>query len=177
MQMIMKRRMNVLGGTDVGLDSVNEDLATTSRSISPKQRDFSILKKVHDSMLLVDKENSICVLRWKGRIDLETASELLTLGAAATMLNGYKKMLIDRRSLIEFDNEARIWIDNWIKNKARTISLKDGKIAIINSEGVLAHIFNNVFNSTISMVFPHLKLRKFDNATRAIEWLTTEKSK
>lgn len=140
---------------------------------SEKSLNFSILKNINGSVLLTDNELGICILKWQGRVDIETASELLTLGVAAAKLDGHSKLLIDRRGLIEFDGEARKWIDQWIRKKARVISPKDGKVAIINSEGTLAHIFNNVFNSTISMVFPHLKLRKFDNGTKAIEWLAT----
>ncbi len=136
---------------------------------------FAILKNVNESELLVNEMNGICILRWSGRVDIETASELLTLGAAAVMLKGYKKILVDRRRLLEFDNEARLWIDNWLKTKAKNISKDVEKVAIINSDSPFGNIFNNAFNSTISLVMPHLTLQIFSNHIRAIRWLSKAK--
>lgn len=133
--------------------------------------DFKTVKVVHESKLLMDKKNSVCLLKWQGRVDLETASELLILGGAAVTLNGLTKIVVDRRSLIEFDNEARIWIDNWLRKKAKSISVGVEKVAIINSEWTFGNFFNNVFNSTIAQVIPHLTIRKFDTGRKAMSWL------
>lgn len=130
-----------------------------------------VVKVVNNSELIIDQPNGICLLRWKGRIDIETATELLTLGSAAVQLNGYEKLLIDRRDLIEFDCEARIWIDKWIKTKAKAVAKSVDKLAIINSETIFGNFFNNAFNSTIAHAMPHLKMRRFDNGGKAHKWL------
>lgn len=137
-----------------------------------KPRKLSVLKNMNESLILVDEKEGICILRWNGRVDIETASELLTLGSAAVMLKGYKRMLIDRRRLLEFDNEARLWIDKWIKTKAKSISYGIEKVAIINSDSTFGNIFNNAFNSTIALVMPHLNIKKFSNDVKAMEWLS-----
>lgn len=135
------------------------------------KRGFSIVKTMNGSELMINQESGICLLRWKGRVDIETASELLTLGSAAVILNGYRKLMIDRRSLIEFDSEARHWIGNWIETKAKSVSRSIDKLAIINSESVFGNFFNNAFNSTIAHAMPHMKLKKFDRGGPAIRWL------
>lgn len=136
------------------------------------QANLSLLKNMHDSVLMIDKINSICLLRWKGRVDIETATELLTLGAAAVQLNGFTKILVDRRGLIEFDHEARIWIDRWLKTKAKSSSQSVDKLAVINSEDSLGNLFNNMFNATVGLAMPRIAMKKFHNGARAINWLT-----
>ena len=139
-----------------------------------KQLHFSILKNIHGSFLLGDQIHSVCILKWQGRVDKETASELLTLSEAAVKLDGYTKLLIDRRGLIEFDNEARIWIDGWIRNRAKTTFFSITKIAIINSDTPFGSIFNNSFNSTLASVFPNVELQILTHGTKALEWLNHE---
>lgn len=136
------------------------------------QSDFTILKNVNETLLLVDKVHSICVLKWRGRVDIETATEILTLAGAAATLNRYTKILIDRSGLIEFDNEARIWIDSWIKTKAKNISHNVDKIAIVNSEAAFGNMFNNVFNAVIALAFPRITTKKFPSSQLALKWLS-----
>ena len=143
-----------------------------SNETSNKKTGFSVLKNVNDSLLLVDKIYSIFILRWKGRIDVATASETITLAGAAMTLNRYSNILIDRSSLIEFDSEARLWIDNWIKSKAKNTFVDVKKIAIINSVQTFGNIYNNAFNSTIAQVLPHITLNLFGYHNDAIKWLS-----
>lgn len=146
-----------------------------SNKCTKKQLDFSILKNIHGSVLLGDQVRGVCILKWQGRVDQETASELLTLSVAAVKLGGYTKLLIDRRGLIEFDNEARIWINSWIGTQARSMFVGINKIAIINSDTPFGSIFNNAFNSTISTTFPQIELRVLAHGTKALEWLNDKK--
>ncbi|MEP1097229.1 MAG: hypothetical protein ABJG78_19090 [Cyclobacteriaceae bacterium] len=151
-----------------------EEKAVHTNKSAKKRFDFSVLKNIHGSVLLVDRDRTVCILKWQGRVDKETASELLTLSAAAVKLDGHTKMLIDRRGLIEFDNEARIWIDSWIRTKAKSMFTGINKIAIINSDTPFGSIFNNSFNSTITTVFPQIEVRILVHGTKALEWLKSQ---
>lgn len=132
---------------------------------------FTLRKEVKGSSFHVDSLNKISKVVWHGHVDKETATTLLTLGGDSVEFEGFTRLLLDRRDLSEFDTEARVWIKDLLKTRAKKLSPKVKKLAIINAHSSLAIIFSNMMASAIGLIIPNLNLKKFDNEEEALEWL------
>ncbi|MFK7953810.1 MAG: hypothetical protein AB8B73_13275 [Ekhidna sp.] len=133
--------------------------------------EFKVYQEINGSTYEIDKQNNISRITWSGKVDLPTAKQLVTLGADSVEFYGYKKLLIDRSNLVEFDTEARLWIKEMLKTRAKKIVRMVDKLAIIKSNSAKGSIFSNLISSAIKIVMPNLKMEKFDNCDDALEWL------
>ena len=106
-----------------------------------------------------------------GDVNLETAKKLLTLGGDSVEFEGYTLLMIDRFELKEFDTDARIWIKELFKTRAKKLAKNVERMAIINPETSMAGIFSNMLTTAISLVMPGLKVKKFDSREEGLDWL------
>lgn len=132
---------------------------------------FIIKKEMNGSRFEQDKANGISRITWYGKVDMETARTLLTYGADSVEFHGYKKLILDRSNLTEFETEARVWIKGLLKSRAKTIVQMVEKVAMINAKTTKGLIFSNFIASAISMVFPDLTMKKFENEAESIAWI------
>lgn len=133
---------------------------------------FKIAKKENGSVFSLDTDFMISRISWVGVVTETTAKTLLTCGADSVEHHGYKKLLLDRRDLVEFSTEARVWIkQDLLKKRARRIVGKVEKVATIGATNAKGNIFSNFISSGIRMIFPKLEMKKFDNLPEAIIWL------
>ena len=130
------------------------------------------VKKINGSTFYLDPNNKLVCISWSGVVTGETAKTLLSLGADVVEQKGYTHLLLDRRRLIEFDTEARIWIKNdLLKSRARHLAVKVKRLAYLNSADTKGSIFSNFISAGIKMVFPNLTMKKFDSPKEAVRWL------
>ncbi len=130
------------------------------------------VKKMNGSTFYLDPNNKIVCISWSGVIDGNTAKTLLLLGAEAVESKGYTRLLLDRRRLVEFDTEARVWIKNdLLKSRARHLAARVERLAYLNSSDTKGSIFSNFISAGIKMVFPNLTMKKFDKPNIAVKWL------
>lgn len=159
--------------------SIIEETATlTDQSFSggspidqPIKSTFTIVESMNQSSFELDSINGISRVKWVGTVNLETAKRLLTLGGDSVEFDGYKRLMIDRYELKEFDTDARIWIKELFKTRAKKLSKEVDRMAIINPKTSMAGIFSNMLTSAISLVMPGLLVKKFDSREKGISWL------
>ncbi len=132
---------------------------------------FVIHKEINQNTFELDKDNNIAKIAWFGKVDVSTASELLKLGGDSVEYNGFTKLLIDRSKLTEFDTEARVWIKDLLKTRAKRLARQVEKLAIINAQSSMGKIFSNMMATAISLIIPNMKMKKFDDLIEAEKWL------
>lgn len=96
---------------------------------------------------------------------------LVTMGADSVEFYGYKKLILDRSNLVEFDTEARVWIKGMLKTRAKKIVRMVERLAIVRATTTKGSIFSNFIASAIKIVMPNLEMQKFDNIEDAVDWL------
>ncbi|MEP5613111.1 MAG: STAS/SEC14 domain-containing protein [Cyclobacteriaceae bacterium] len=132
---------------------------------------FIVQKEITGNTFSLDKETNISKIAWSGKVNLPIASELLQLAGDSVEFSGFTRLLIDRSQLDEFDTEARLWIKNLLKTRAKKLSRKVEKLAIINAKSAMGSIFSNMMASTISLIIPNMKMKRFENIDDAERWL------
>lgn len=140
--------------------------------IAPRLKtQFFLISEFQGSSISIDFESRIVKIAWQGIVDEQTASHLLTLGADAIENETVDKILLDRQGLKEFTTEARIWIKHdLLKSRAKKLVSKVEKIATINPSQSKGSIFANFISAGIKMVFPNLKMEKFNSVDEALHW-------
>ena len=133
--------------------------------------DFLVHKEIEGNTFELDKLNKIAKISWLGNVNLSIASELLTLAGDHIEFNGYTKLLVDRTKLTEFNTEARVWIKDLLKTRAKKIARKVDKVALINAKSSMGKIFSNMMATAISLILPNMKMKKFDEISDAERWL------
>lgn len=147
------------------------DLPPKKEVAVPQESHFETLKEINGSKFEYDKLNGIPRITWQGDVGIEEASVLVTLGADYVEFHGCRKLLLDRSSLLEFDTEARMWIKDLLKTRAKRIVKMVDKLAIIKPHSAKGSIFSNFIASAIGLVFPGLEMMKFDSEEEAVSWL------
>ncbi|MEP1097493.1 MAG: STAS/SEC14 domain-containing protein [Cyclobacteriaceae bacterium] len=132
---------------------------------------FVVQKEINGNTFSLDKSANITKIAWSGKVSLPIASELLSLAGDSVEFSGFTKLLIDRSKLDEFDTEARLWIKNLLKTRAKKLSKKVEKLAIINAKSAMGAIFSNMMASTISLIIPNMTMKRFENLDEAESWL------
>ncbi len=140
-------------------------------NIATSTTDFLVHKEIEGNTFEVDKLNQIVKISWFGNVNLSIASELLTLAGDHIEFNGFTKLLVDRTKLSEFDTEARVWIKDLLKTRAKKIAKKVDKVALINAKSSMGKIFGNMMATAISLILPNMKMKKFDEVSEAESWL------
>lgn len=151
--------------------TISSNESKISQTDSKSNLSFSVVKEANGSTFEVDKINNISRVKWVGNVNLEAAKTLLTLGGDSVEFDGYTKLLIDRYQLKEFDTDARVWIKELFKTRAKKLAKRVEKMAIINPEASMAGIFSNMLTSAISLVMPGLTVKKFDIREEGMKWL------
>lgn len=161
--------------TPTGRTSLTEVLLEESVVITKEKKasplNFKVISEMNGSTFEVDKDYGISRITWNGTVDLPTVRKLVTLGADSVEFHKYKRLLLDRSKLIEFDTQARVWIKGLLKSRAKRIVKMVNKLAIINPKTSRGSIFSNFIASAIKLVMPNLDMRKFNSEEDAIEWL------
>ncbi|MFY0598489.1 MAG: hypothetical protein JXR03_02380 [Cyclobacteriaceae bacterium] len=168
----------VLDESEVDHIDIKDQLMELGVEVAPKQKvtrlvktNFEIVGEINGNTFSTDKTNGISRVTWEGSVNIEAAEKILTLGADSVEFDGFKKILLDRSQLQEFDTEARMWIKNLLKTRAKGLSKLVEKIAIIKATTAKGSIFSNFIASAIGIILPHLEMRKFDTEKEAIGWL------
>lgn len=151
--------------------TISSNESKISQTDSKSNLSFSVVKEANGSTFEIDKINNISRVKWVGNVNLEAAKMLLTLGGDSVEFDGYTKLLIDRYQLKEFDTDARVWIKELFKTRAKKLAKRVEKMAIINPEASMAGIFSNMLTSAISLVMPGLTVKKFDTREEGMKWL------
>ncbi len=133
--------------------------------------DFVVQKELDGNIFELDKKNKITKISWYGKVDVKIASDLLNRAGDAVEFDGFTKLLVDRRKLDEFDTEARVWIKDLLKTRAKRIARKVDKVALINAKSSMGKIFSNMMATAISLILPNMKMKKFDDYDEAEKWL------
>jgi len=95
-------------------------------------------------------------------------------GADAVEFDDYKRLIINRSNLVEFDTEARIWIKKFLQMRAKRIASKVKKLAVINPTSARGSIFSNMITSAINLIMPSLQMEKFPSEAEASQWLISK---
>lgn len=161
---------DLLIGND--LDKIDELSLMVEETPPPKTKPrFRIIEEINGSRFMLDEVNGISRVNWYGVVNQETAATLLKLGGDSVEFQGYKKLILDRRGLREFDTEARIWMKGFIKGRAKRIVSKVEKLAMVNRQSGSGSIFANFIGSAIKMVMPNLQIKKFSSIHNALDWV------
>ncbi len=133
---------------------------------------FEVIYAMNGSTFEIDKINGISRIVWRGVVDIQSAKELVTMGADSVEFQGYKRLLLDRSNLVEFDTEARVWIRELLKTRAKKIVKMVDKLAIVKATSVKGSIFSNFIATAIKIVMPNLEMQEFQTEDEALNWLT-----
>lgn len=133
---------------------------------------FETIAARSGSSALVDLKNKIVKIEWHGIVDLGTASEILNHGAGLIEKGHCNKLLLNRKNLVEFTADARLWIkqDLLIKRAQKLVSRVE-RVATVNPSSTMGNVFANFLTTGIKIVFPNLRISKFDSEEAAIDWL------
>lgn len=142
-----------------------------TKELRDQYHSFEICQEINGSTFEIDPIRKITKIKWVGLVDKHTASTLLSKGGDSVEFQGYDKLLVDRYELGEFDTEARVWIKDLLKTRAKRLSKNVEKIAIVNAGSTMGSIFSNMLTSAITLVMPGLKLKKFEHRDEALDWL------
>ncbi len=152
-------------------DETKSETSTIDEAPKAKSKGrFRVIREFKGSKFMLDQENRISRVNWYGAVDQETAEIMLKLGGDSVEFQGYRKLILDRRRLKEFDTEARIWMKNFIKGRAKNIVGGVDKLAMVNRSSGSGSLFANFIGSAIRMVMPNLKIKKFASIYDAIDW-------
>ncbi|MEP1921492.1 MAG: hypothetical protein ABJI55_11905 [Ekhidna sp.] len=133
---------------------------------------FKIIEIKKGSSLSLDSVNAIVKIEWEGHVNLETAQFLLTRAADEIEKGIATKILLNRKSLEQFANDARKWIkDDFLRGRARTLVHLVEKVATVKSSTKIGDLFASVVSSSIKLVFPRLRMSRFDTEDEATKWL------
>ncbi len=137
-----------------------------------KIRNFELIKEINGGCVSADYESKIVKIDWDGKVEVETAREILSKAADMIEAGHCDKLLLNRKELKEFSTEARLWIkEDLLKNRARKLVKYVHKVATVSSKTVMGGIFANFISAGIQLVFPKLKMHKFDTESEAMDWL------
>lgn len=133
---------------------------------------FKFVFEKNGCFVLLERDAKIVKVIWYGKVDLETASAILTRGADLVEEGLADKLLLNRRELIEFDKEARNWIkEDLLKVRAKRIVHLVDKVATINSKTTLGNLFATVVSTAIRLFYPSLRMSSFETEEDAASWL------
>lgn len=130
---------------------------------------------IEDTSVYLDHTHRLIKIDWDGRINLSTASKVLTYVADVVEGGLVDRVLLDRQKLISFDRAAR----NWMKKElicGRGIDLraKTHKVAIINERSVAGRIYSERVTKSDDRSKVILPIRKFDSPNEALKWVMEE---
>ncbi len=138
----------------------------------PSIQTFEFVLEENGSLLLINKELRIVKIEWHGRVEVDTASKLLSKGADFIENGGYTKLLLNRKKLDEFTKETRQWIkDDLLKKRAKSLVHKVENVATVKSISQMGNLFATILSTAIKIVFPSLKMMSFDTEEEAIDWM------
>ncbi|MEO9871331.1 hypothetical protein [Ekhidna sp.] len=150
---------------------VSKGLSTLDAPNKTRELNFTVVHSMNGSTFELDKNNGIARIIWRGQVDIQTAKKLVSMGADSVEFNGYKKLLLDRSNLIEFETEARLWIRELLKTRAKKIVRKVNKLAIVKATTAKGSIFSNFIATAIKIVMPNLEMQEFNKEEEAFDWL------
>lgn len=136
---------------------------------------FKLLKRFGENKLYLDEDLGIVKVSWHGMVDQQEAAAILSKGADLLEVGLANKLLLDRKHLIEFTTEARIWIKNEIiKRRGNKLIKRLNRLATVNADSSRGSVFSNFLTSAIKIVYPNLKTGRFKTVEEAINWLIAE---
>ncbi|MEO9485018.1 MAG: hypothetical protein ABJG47_16280 [Ekhidna sp.] len=153
------------------ISEMNPSMIQSSSSFDQGEMEFQVLAEIEGSIFLVEPKLKIAKIDWSGVVSKDTALKLLSMGADSVEHHNYKRLILNRANLIEFETEARIGIKKFLKMRAKRIAHLVKKMAIITPTSVKGSIFSNLITSAISIIIPNLQFQKFKLEQDALNWL------
>ena len=127
------------------------------------------------NVLLADKVNGILKVVWTEEVNLNSAKIVLNQAAMLVGEGNYDKIILDRKSLKQFEVEARVWIKHsFLAKQANELVEKIAKVAAIDPTDVKGAVYANFINTSIKLIFPSITFSRFEEENAAIEWLTRD---
>lgn len=147
------------------------EVFTAKVSSNTKAVDFQEISKQEGSTFSVDKNFGIAQINWNGKVTIHTAKKLLRLLFEAIDSHGYKKLVLDHSTLVVFETEARVWVKELLKRKAESVKDKLTDLASISPNTAIGSVYSSFAGDILKEEMPHLKMKRFDSAKDAINWL------
>ena len=122
--------------------------------------------------LSADFDRKIIVGRMTGDIMLDDYKAMLLGGARLASMGKADHIVIDRREVMKQDTECRLWVkDYYFKTHIKPLVPHIKKVAIVESQSIVGRIYGKTIFASLRMIYPHLKIKSFDNLDEAYEWI------
>ena len=135
--------------------------------------DYDVVIEKNESSLMIDFENSILRISWKGIVTAETAGFLLASALNEVQSSNISYVLLDRVQLEVFTKGSRLWIkEDFLKSKVKVLcdTLNIKKVASLKPKTSMGSIYAHLISSAIKIVFPTLPLAEFESERQALNW-------
>ncbi|MEL6558023.1 MAG: hypothetical protein AAFQ94_07555 [Bacteroidota bacterium] len=122
--------------------------------------------------LTADFDRKIIVGRMTGDIIFDDYKAMLLGGARLASMGKADHIVIDRREVLKQDAECRLWVKNYyFKRHIKPLVPQIKKVAIVESQSIVGRIYGKTIFASLRMIYPHLKIKSFDDLDEAIEWI------
>ncbi|UXX77778.1 hypothetical protein N7E81_10390 [Reichenbachiella carrageenanivorans] len=133
---------------------------------------MKILFEADDAIFQFDEEHTTFQFGWKGIVELTSMQQVMRMATEIAKEHENVHWLVDRRTLEGYTPECRIWIKNdFVTKEGKEMIMKIDKIAVLESESVMAAISSNILAEAIKKVNPSIESETFDFALPASNWL------
>ncbi|MEL7147403.1 MAG: hypothetical protein AAFO69_13600 [Bacteroidota bacterium] len=126
--------------------------------------------------LFYSSEDKIVMGKMRGDISFQDYKEMLLTGAELAKKGKIDKIILDRRYITKQDAECRTWVKNYyIKKHVKPLVPSIRKVAIIESQTIVGKIYGKTILATLSLFYPTMKMKSFDELEDGLDWMTAEK--
>ena len=121
--------------------------------------------------LIIDHENKIIEVKWRGILELESSREMFAMCTEAAKDLGYSKVMLNRLDITDITEETRKWIKGeYLRNEAKKILPYLTHVATVESKSD-ENIWFKAFNFLVGLLVGKVKMKNFRSRQQAIKWL------
>lgn len=121
----------------------------------------------------INEIESIIEVKWHGHVSLEDCK--IALDFVKNNLKEDVNLIINRKSLDGFDDDARKWLKTtFLKEEAKSVIPYLLHLATVESTSRV-RIFSLAINQLTSILFPKLNMKSFTSVSEAMLWISEGK--
>ena len=137
---------------------------------------LSVMKLLIDrptTQLYYDANQRVVMGKMIGDIKLVDYQKMLLTGAKLAKAGKVDKIIVDRREITRQDSQCRLWVKNYyIREHVKPLVPSIKKVAIIDAKSAVGRWYGKTILSTLSLFYPNLRMKSFEELESAKEWMT-----
>ncbi len=119
-----------------------------------------------------DATNQLVVVKFLGDVSSEDYKGALLKAAEMVEKRGVKDVMMNRLEIGQIPPDGRVWVKNvYLKEVIKPLVKRLNKVAIIESQSVVAQLYGKAIYSSFKLIYPHLSFKVFSNIDSGMNWI------